>query len=179
MICITEGDIIFFNVELNPPQYPRYFKDSILNTNQNFDYGPFEELADLILVQNKTVQSFSFVFKEKGIYVFENAASGTVTVIGVVAESQTCSNVVNGIGAAMVTPESLAAIGIEPQDKQVNPDWWFVILSFVFINCFVFIVIGIFIQAFNNSQNSRGTFFNVNQNPKASAIYYDKIASIE
>lgn len=84
--------MIFFNVESQLRQYPRYFKDSILNTNQNFDYGPFEELERLIMVQNVTVQSYSYIFKEHGIYVFENAASGTVTIIGVVSEAQTCAN---------------------------------------------------------------------------------------
>ena len=74
-------------MESESQQYPRYFKDSILNTNQDFDYGPFKKLEDMILVQNITVQTFSYIFREKGIYVFENSLSGTVTVIGVVSES--------------------------------------------------------------------------------------------
>ena len=58
------------------------------------------------------VVCFSFIFKDQGIFVFESAASGTVTIIGVVDKSQTCSNSVNGIGAAMVTDKSLSQIGI-------------------------------------------------------------------
>lgn len=71
----------------------------------------------MILVQNITVQTFSYIFREKGIYVFENSLSGTVTVIGVVSESQTCANTINGIGAAMITEESLAEVGIKVAEK--------------------------------------------------------------
>ena len=75
---------MFFNVHADLKQYPRYFKDSILNTNPDFDYGPFTNLEKMVTVQNVTVTSFSFIFKEQGVYVFENAATATITVIGVV-----------------------------------------------------------------------------------------------
>jgi hypothetical protein len=112
VICIQEGGVIFFNVDAGNLAYPRYFKDSILNTNPAFDYGPFQKLETMIVQQGIPVETFSFIFKDQGIYVFESAASGTVTIIGVVDKSQTCSNSVNGIGAAMVTDKSLSQIGI-------------------------------------------------------------------
>jgi hypothetical protein len=103
----------------------------------------------MIVQQGTPVETFSFIFKDQGIYVFESAASGTVTIIGVVDKSQTCSNSVNGIGAAMVTDKSLAQIGIESQDKKEQPNWWFINFSFFCINVFVFLVIGIMIRAHN------------------------------
>ena len=81
--------------------------------------------------------------------MFENSLSGTVTVIGVVSESQTCANTINGIGAAMITEESLAEVGIKVAEKQLVPNWWFIILSFVFINGFVYASIGLIIYANN------------------------------
>lgn len=48
MLCIQEGDAVFFNVKSAKKQYPIYFKDSILNTNDDFDYGPFSTLEDMI-----------------------------------------------------------------------------------------------------------------------------------
>jgi len=45
---MQEGDAIFFNVDSKLKQYPVYAKDSILNTNSDFDFGPFEVLADMI-----------------------------------------------------------------------------------------------------------------------------------
>jgi hypothetical protein len=111
-LCIKMGDVVFFNVVAEKRSYPRYFKDSILNTNDKFDYGAFEELKTMIEVKGIKVQTFSFAFREEGIYVFENASSGTMTVVGVVKPSQVCTNVVNGVGAAMITQQSLAEIGI-------------------------------------------------------------------
>lgn len=47
-ICVQEGASIFFNVDKETGAYPRYFKDSILNTNPDFDYGPFQKLENMI-----------------------------------------------------------------------------------------------------------------------------------
>jgi hypothetical protein len=94
---------VFFNVVASKRSYPRYFKDSILNTNAKFDYGAFEDLKEMIEVKGVDVQTFSYAFREEGIYVFSNASSGTMTVIGVVKPSQVCTNVINGVGAAMIT----------------------------------------------------------------------------
>jgi hypothetical protein len=41
---------MFFNVIPEDGNYPVYNKDSILNTNPKFDYGPFLNLAQLINV---------------------------------------------------------------------------------------------------------------------------------
>lgn len=120
-----------------------------MNTNPDFDYGAFRQLEDMILVQNITVQTFSYVFKEHGIFVFENAASGTVTVIAVVKKSQQCTNAVNGVSASMVTKESLAEIGVKSYDKEINPNWWFIIGSFLMIHIFVYLIIGAFILSYN------------------------------
>jgi hypothetical protein len=46
---------MFFGVRAKERSYPRYFKDSILNTNSNFDYGAFEDLRDMIEVKNVDV----------------------------------------------------------------------------------------------------------------------------
>jgi len=45
VLCIQKGDIMFFNVIAEDGNYPVYNKDSILNTNPKFDYGPFLNLA--------------------------------------------------------------------------------------------------------------------------------------
>jgi len=55
---------VFFNVNSTLARYPVYKKDSTLNTNADFDYGDFETLADMIVRQNITVKTFSFIFKD-------------------------------------------------------------------------------------------------------------------
>jgi hypothetical protein len=98
------------------------------------------------------VRTYSHVFKDKGIFVFENSASGSLSVISVVGAGQKCSNSgSDGIGAAMVTKESLAEIGVKSYDKQIVPNWWFIILSFVLINTLIYGIVGLFIWSYNLS----------------------------
>mmetsp|Transcript_48770 Transcript_48770/g.66368 ORF Transcript_48770/g.66368 Transcript_48770/m.66368 type:complete len:130 (+) Transcript_48770:7554-7943(+) len=76
----------------------------------------------------------------------------------------------------MVTPESLAALGIESQTKSIQPDWYFIVGSFLFINAFVYLVIGLFfyLQAKSLVQ---GTQSEIKRN--TGNIYYDKIKELE
>lgn len=101
----------------------------------------------MIINQNVTVETFSYIFRDAGIFVFENAASGTVTIIAVVRQSQTCSNSVDGIGASMVTREALAEIGVQAYNKEIDPNWSFVIGSFIIINLVVYGIIACFVLA--------------------------------
>ena len=43
-ICIKEGDSFFWAVNTLTRNFPVYYKDSVLNTNKDFDYGPYEDL---------------------------------------------------------------------------------------------------------------------------------------
>lgn len=114
----------------------------------------------MIRVQNITVETFSYIFKDPGIFVFENSASGTLIVIAVVKNSNTCSNTVAGISAAMKTDESLAAIGIKSYNKTIKPNWWFIIISFVLINGFFYITIYCFIKGYDMGSDQKGLLNN-------------------
>lgn len=145
-MCIKEGDIIFFNVDVSNLNYPTYYKDAQLNNNPFFDYAPFVELEKLI---NKgvDVQTFSYVFREKGVYVFTNKASGTLTTITVVAPNENCEGSEGGLAVSMVTPESLNNFGVVAKEKGIQPDWVFISLSLLGIYSFLFMVLAIFIRA--------------------------------
>jgi len=56
-----------------------------------------------MIKQGIQVETFSFIFKDAGTYVFESAESGAIMIVSVVETSKTCSNSVNGIGIAEVT----------------------------------------------------------------------------
>lgn len=43
VVCTVAGSAMLFD-ELDETKYPVYEKDSLLNTNSNFDYGDFEDL---------------------------------------------------------------------------------------------------------------------------------------
>ena len=43
VLCLNQGDSLLWEIE-STAHYPVYVKDSLLNTDFEFDYGPFLEL---------------------------------------------------------------------------------------------------------------------------------------
>ena len=72
----------------------------------------------------------------------------------------------------MVTKESLAEIGVKAYDKQIVPNWWFIILAFVLINTLIYAIVGLFIWSYNLSQN-QGRLSSKEQS--SNTLYYDKL----
>jgi len=72
----------------------------------------------------------------------------------------------------MVTKEALAEIGVKSYDKQVVPNWWFIIISVILINTLLYAVIGLFIWGYNLSQN-QGRLSGKAQS--SNTLYYDKL----
>ena len=70
VICTTRGSALLFE-NLSADKYPKYVKDSLLNTNDNFDYGEFDALSSML--SSEVVKSFVFTFDEPGIYVFADS----------------------------------------------------------------------------------------------------------
>lgn len=172
VICIQAGQAVLFSVDSAAKSYPVYMKDSILNTNPQFDYGQFLKLQTTIN-QGSTVTAFSFVFTEAGVYVFQDSVQTTkVTIIGVVAATQQCSNKDTNVQA--VTAASLASIGIASQAKTVQPRWAFIIGTFVFIllTSFGFVNLVIVLHARNEARSSQS---DSNKNH----IYYDRTHELD
>lgn len=74
-MCLEIGETMVFTID-DYNHYPVYVKDSILNSNTNFDYGPFVDLATKILAKQANGETgsvmFAFTFKESGNYVFKD-----------------------------------------------------------------------------------------------------------
>jgi hypothetical protein len=66
VICLQLGDSILYKV--TKESYPQYEKDSLLNTNPNFDYGPFRELDDMAK-STSDLDYFGHSFDDPGVYV--------------------------------------------------------------------------------------------------------------
>lgn len=65
---------------LNEDKYPIYVKDSLLNTNDEFDFGEFQGLPELLKKNaysgddgSKGTNSFVFTFTQPGVYVFADS----------------------------------------------------------------------------------------------------------
>lgn len=85
MVCILSGDGVVFLLTGGPSSYPIYLKDSMLNTNPNFDYGAFRRLAQKAK-SSTTITTFAFTFDDGGVYVFANSENLNAKTIVVVME---------------------------------------------------------------------------------------------
>jgi hypothetical protein len=70
VVCKTLGSAILWE-NLSTERYPVYVKDSLLNTNDDFDFGEFEELPALLV--DSTSEAFVFTFTQPGIFVFSDS----------------------------------------------------------------------------------------------------------
>ena len=67
-----------FSIE-DPTHFPVYMKNSVMNTNDAFDFGAFQVLEEEMLrqaaIKDFTPSIFSFTFVKEGTYVFNDAAN--------------------------------------------------------------------------------------------------------
>lgn len=74
--CIQPYDAISFQV--SKKHFPVYIRDSIYNTNKDFDYGAFVRLETKMTSSGLNIDTFGFTFVDTGVFVFgdyENKAS--------------------------------------------------------------------------------------------------------
>lgn len=78
VMCVAAGNSMVFTIT-DPLHYPVYLKDSVMNSNANFDYGAFLILADQMntkAANNVTTPSlFTFTFQSAGSYVFADSSN--------------------------------------------------------------------------------------------------------
>ncbi|XP_026082104.1 uncharacterized protein LOC113058425 isoform X2 [Carassius auratus] len=67
--CLHPGDILLFTV--TQQHYPQYDVDSLYNTNNGFDWGPFRLLAKDQELARTTHSLFSISLHEPGVYAFK------------------------------------------------------------------------------------------------------------
>jgi hypothetical protein len=71
-MCLQLGETLVFGIS-DQSHYPQYDKDSLLNSNPDFDYGPFLELEEMIEDGGATISNFAYTFREAGRYAFVDA----------------------------------------------------------------------------------------------------------
>lgn len=79
-------DALSFSI--SPSNIPVYQKDSLFNTNPNFDYGLFDDLKTRVINAGLDIDTFLFTFTEDGTYVFSDFAAPQLyqTIVKVSAE---------------------------------------------------------------------------------------------
>jgi len=123
-VCLNVGDSIVFSISAK--SYPVYVKDSLLNTNGDFDYSAFRTLDRLATTSTLTLSSFVFTFATAGTYVFRlSDAPESLTVMSILPSAVSC-----GIGSsfAELSGGTLITMGVKTSTQMVlGPDWPLVI----------------------------------------------------
>ena len=120
--------------------YPVYDKDSLLNTNSNFDYSAFRELASLAATSTP-ITTFAFTFTQAGTYVFYMSSSTTALSLTIVQPP----NVKCGTAAAFVefSSANLVTLGVVSNNTIVlSPNWDLIIGLLVGVVGIVLFMVG-------------------------------------
>nr|CCA16646.1 conserved hypothetical protein [Albugo laibachii Nc14] len=141
IICIERGGGIAFDIEDGDTRsYPVYLKDSMLNTNPEFDYGAFRALAMRMESNASNVSVFAFTFMDPGMYIFGTSRNFEArTIVSVMKKGTICP-----LDAPIVpmNEQNLVTIGaLRSADIIVAPDWGLVagmiVGLFVLVGCVI------------------------------------------
>ena len=126
LVCLEHGESMVWDLTdlTGTLHYPTYDKDSLLNTNANFDYGPFRALAER-LQSDAVTKTFIYAFTEAGTYVFSDSEDAAKkTIIRVVREHETCPTDGDNAPIMSISQTSLTNLGVAPTtDIILAPDW--------------------------------------------------------
>ena len=138
VVCIRAGDSIMFDV--SNEDYPVYAKDSLLNTNDEFDYTAFRNLG-FTASTTISVSTFAFTFTEPGMYVFYMFSKpSSLTIISVVAAGVTCTTSAQFVEFSSA---NLITMGVKSNSSIVlAPDWGLVVGLLLGMLTVVLIVVG-------------------------------------
>jgi hypothetical protein len=127
IICIDVGSGVLFDLSYSSSggkkHYPVYTKDSLLNTNPNFDYGTFRSLAESF-TGDANVTLFGYTFREPGLYDFHDSYQVEQRiVVAVMAPGSTCPTD-SGSPIVPLTPTALIRLGARRSDEiLVSINW--------------------------------------------------------
>jgi hypothetical protein len=125
VFCLNLGDSMLFE-GVSVDHYPVYLKDSLANSNPDFDYAAFLEL-EVKLQAGDVVSTFAYSFSQDGIYIFGDSSDyEKQTIIGVMGENKQCSDESKYI--VPITYDALLKLGVSQNDDIIlSPDWWLII----------------------------------------------------
>ena len=77
--CINFNEVMLFSV--SNKYFPQYDEDNLFNTNPNFDFGAFKDLAEQHNLMETTSTLFAFRFQSEGVYVFKMSSSSDLRMV--------------------------------------------------------------------------------------------------
>ena len=143
-----QNDTFLFQID-SPNHYPVYMKNSVINSNPDFDFGAFQTLeTEIRALKNQNLSDpviFTFTFTEAGTYVFNDAANEKkIMIISVKGLGEECADPDRYVQT--VSEDSLAQVGATiNEDLIVEPNYPLIIalgLILVFSTGVIMIFVG-------------------------------------
>jgi hypothetical protein len=133
-VCLIVEQGLMFEIP-DSTNYPVYAKDNLLNSNPDFDYGAFSELADKLKLNTTKITTFSFTFKTVGTYIFVSSLdTKSITTLVVVGKTAACpSN--NILPTSSSTLTTLGAKALAPVTNSLS--LYVILVSVVTLLAFV------------------------------------------
>ena len=168
VICVSINTTYIFSISKD--HYPKYLKDSLLNTNPDFDYGSFKELDTLMNSQNTDITTFAYTFTQQGIYDFvDSGNSDKHVIISIIGSGQQCPD--SDIPIRTRTTSSLLTLGTQSRTNIISdPDWVFIILT---VLALIFIVILLILAVYLFEHHKWTYRFRVSTNYRDSQMLMD------
>ena len=128
--CVEVGEGLLFSLGTTADGrriYPVYQKDSFLNSNPQFDYGAFRDLAEIMSdpTLSAGVSHFGYTFETPGTYVFASSIDASQQfIVRAVAIGQACPAALGSSPFNPGTEENLVSLGVgQAVTPQLVPDW--------------------------------------------------------
>lgn len=122
VVCLNLHEGLLFDLGAGSGVFPEYDKDSLLNTNPNFDFGQFRRLRE-VMQATGNVSAFTFTFDSPGVHVFVSSGDPSDRIIvRVMGVGQVCPN--RGAYIMPTTEASLVVVGVRVDETiLVAIDW--------------------------------------------------------
>lgn len=130
LTCLQLGQSLLFSLSVQSDgtkSYPVYVKDSFLNSNPGFDYGPFRQLQQQMASPElaASISTFGYTFAQAGTFVFASSSDPTNQIVVVVVEvGQQCPSTMQGLAFQPTTSENLVSLGVGMESEvHLDPNW--------------------------------------------------------
>ena len=122
LACLHLGDSLLFSV--SRASYPVYLKDSLMNTNEDFDYSDFRALETLMRSNSSSqFSAFGFTFDEPGTYTFaQSSAPQRLLLLTVMPRDVQCKTEATFV-PARTDEYTKGNVAIHKDGIILEPDW--------------------------------------------------------
>jgi hypothetical protein len=137
IVCLNEGDTLIFSID-EAGHYPRYLKDSLLNSDPSFDYGPFLELEQVIEDGKQEVSTFGYTFLNSGTFTFADKDDDyNFFIVRVVPAGEDCKG--DAIGERW--SGGMSKTSVKQEDVETETNWLYFIMLVIFAVSFMLFLV--------------------------------------